>query len=150
MEHLLKPQLCPNAPEPVRKEALSWLATKCGTLSSIPIEELGTPSNPHIVGDDDEGRVPLKKRKAMGGSVAKRKWGDMDAFVDCGLLSEEKAWVDLMLLRYVHSAVTCVNDTIIHTFRAIISSNSPWWILEDLFFVNFIQALCPTYTPPSR
>ena len=34
----------------------------------------------------------------------------MDAFADRGL-SSEKARVDLVLLRYMHSAATCVDDT---------------------------------------
>jgi len=52
-EHLNKHELCPNAPEPVRKEALRRLATRHGVLSPTPIDELGTPSNPHVVGDEE-------------------------------------------------------------------------------------------------
>jgi len=73
-EHLSTYKRCPKAPESVRQEALQRLATKRGLLSSVPIDELGTPSNPHVVGDDDDddanaddgpmsksGRFPAKK-----------------------------------------------------------------------------------------
>ena len=46
--HLSKYEHCPNAPEPVWKEALHRLVTKCGVLSSISVDELGTPKNPHV------------------------------------------------------------------------------------------------------
>ena len=63
-EHLSKPDQCPNAPEPVRKEALQRLATKRGALSSTPINELGTPLNPHVVGDDDADDNEVSYEKA--------------------------------------------------------------------------------------
>ena len=44
------------------------LATKRGVLSLAPIDELGTPSNPHVVGDDED-EVPRKKRKTVDGSA---------------------------------------------------------------------------------
>jgi len=103
-EHLSKPELCPNAPEPVRKEALIRLATKRNTLSSIPIDELGTPVNPHVVGDDSDDGVAHKKGKTVNGSTTKRQRGVLDAFVDRGLSEEERAEVDLILVRYVRSA----------------------------------------------
>jgi len=39
-ECLPKYEQCPNAPEPVWQEALQWLATKHGLLSSVPIKNL--------------------------------------------------------------------------------------------------------------
>ena len=51
--HLFKPEQCPNAPESDRKEALQRLATKRGALPSTSINELGTPSNLHVVEDGD-------------------------------------------------------------------------------------------------
>lgn len=112
-EHLSKYELCPNTPGPVRKEALTRLATKRGVLSPAPIDELGTPSNPHVVGDDED-EVPRKKRKTVDGSATKQKQGAMDAFVDRGLSAEEQAQVDSVLLRYAHSSMTCVDDPITH------------------------------------
>jgi len=44
----------PNAP--VRKEASQRLATRRGVLSSTCTDELGMPSDPRVVGDDEEGR----------------------------------------------------------------------------------------------
>ena len=111
-EHLSKPDQCPNAPEPVRKEALQRLATKRGAISSTSINELGTPLNPHVVGDDDadDNGVSYKKGKTAGGSMRKRKRGIMDAFVDRGLSDEEKAQVDSFLLRYLLSATIRVDN----------------------------------------
>jgi len=111
-EHLSKPDRCPNAPEPVRKETLQRLATKRGALSSTPINKLGTPSNPHTVGDDDadDNRVSYKNGKTAGGSTTKRKRGVMDAFVDRRLSDEEKAQVDSFLLRYLLSASIRVDN----------------------------------------
>ena len=43
-----------NAPDHVRKEALQRLATKRGVPSPTPIDELGAPSNPHVVDDNSE------------------------------------------------------------------------------------------------
>ena len=57
-EHHSKHELCPNVPESVCKEALTRLATKRGFLSSVPTDELGTPSNPHVVDDG----VAIKKK----------------------------------------------------------------------------------------
>ncbi|KAF9779676.1 hypothetical protein BJ322DRAFT_1024522 [Thelephora terrestris] len=59
-EHPSKCGDCPNAPEPVRTEALHRLATKCGVLSSITIDELGTPSNPHVLEDKDTEMMGLE------------------------------------------------------------------------------------------
>ena len=62
MEHFSRSELRPGAPAPARKVALSMrLAMKRDALSSAPASELGTPSNPHIVGDDDEDGVPHEK-----------------------------------------------------------------------------------------
>jgi hypothetical protein len=108
-EHLSKCDQCPNAPEPVRKEALKRLATKRGVLSSAPIDELGSPVNPHVVSDDNDDGILTKKGKAVDGTAMKRKQGTMDTFVDRGLSNEEKAQVDFVLLRYVFSAATHVN-----------------------------------------
>ena len=118
-EHLSKYEKCPNVPESVRQEALQRLATKRGLLSSVPIDELGTPSNPHVVGDDNNDAnandgAARKRRKAMDGSTTKWKRGAMDTFVDRGLSKEERALVDLILLRYAYSAATCVNGAITH------------------------------------
>ena len=58
--HLSKYEQCPNAPDHVRKEALQRLAvTKRGVLSSTPIDEHGSPSDPYVVDDasDDDGVV---------------------------------------------------------------------------------------------
>jgi hypothetical protein len=119
MEHLSKYNQCPNTPEDIRKEELQQLATKHSLLPSTPINKLGTISNPHTVRGDNNNnnndnngngnRVACKKRKGLDGSTKKQKWGAMDAFVDCGFSDEEKAQVDLILLRYVCSAATCVN-----------------------------------------
>ena len=74
----------------------------------------------------------------------------MDAFVDRRLSEQEKAEVDLILVRYVCSVVIHTDNLMTHTVRAIVSSNSSWRILEDPYFMNFIRTLRPTYTPPSR
>jgi len=75
------------------------------------------------VGVDGDG-VPRKKRKAMDSSAAKQKRGAMDAIVDRGLSTEERAQVDLVLLRYAHLSATCVDDPITHTVRTAISPNN--------------------------
>ena len=73
-EHLSKYEQCPNAPKTVRDEALQRLATKRGALSSLSIDELGTPSNPHVVGNDDtDDGVARKKGKATDGSTTVRR-----------------------------------------------------------------------------
>ena len=108
-EHLSKYEKCPNAPESVRREALQQLATKRGVISSTPIDELGTLSNPHVVEDGDNDSIANKKRKVTDSSTTKRKRGAIDTFVDRGFEESAKLEADLTLLRYVYSVAIHVD-----------------------------------------
>jgi hypothetical protein len=62
--------------------ALTRLAVKRGVLSSAPIDELGMPSDPYSIEEEDG--IVLKKGKAADGSTTKWKRG-------ARLSNEEKA-----------------------------------------------------------
>ena len=64
-ERLSKHGLHPNAPRPVRKDASTRVAVKCGVLPSAPTNELGIPSDFHVIEEADgvvlkEGKAPVE------------------------------------------------------------------------------------------
>jgi len=70
-EHLSKHELCPETPDrtcPERGRGVTCDGTRCLFIRTH--DELRTGSNPHVMGDDDEDGVALKKRKVVDGLVA--------------------------------------------------------------------------------
>ena len=63
-------------------------------------DEFRTALNFRVVGDDDEDRVALKKRKAVDGSATKRKRRATDAFADRRVSSNEEKTLLLILYEF--------------------------------------------------
>jgi len=51
------------------------------------------------MGDNDDDEISCKGRTVDGSTMKRKRGARMDALVNCGLLDEEKAQVDLILLR---------------------------------------------------
>ena len=71
MDRVPAPQDCPE-------RGLNVTCNEVKRLFVHTHDELRTASNPHVVGGNCEDGVALKKRRAVDGSVTKRKGGVMD------------------------------------------------------------------------
>ncbi|KAL7281205.1 hypothetical protein ACG7TL_004513 [Trametes sanguinea] len=129
--HISKADLCPRAPEAIRKEALILLMENAGIEARVEVEPsdvAGSSQDDPVLIDVENGDSAPKKRKLVLHGTTQT----ISGYLDRPVSEKEKEKADMYLLRFlVHGGIA---------FRAS----------EHPYLSSFARTLRSTYTPPTR